>query len=150
MNKSGDSNIPRQPKNKIIWLKRFSLAFLLYWAVDFLALTWYSLKGVIQQEVFYVTTLCNTVAINVLVFFAIRNNKEFTQILLRNWNEKYKNSALSKSELKLYIERILNFMKEGKPYLDAELTLPKLANQLDINPYSVSQILNLELGKSFY
>jgi len=150
LDKSGDSNIPSQPKNKIIWLKRFSLAFLLYWAVDFLALIWYSLKGVIQQEVFYITMLCNTVAINVLVFFAIRNNKEFTQILLHNWNGKYKNSALSKSELKLYIERILNLMKEEKPYLDSELTLPRLANQLGINPHKVSQVLNLELGKSFY
>lgn len=150
LNKSVAFNTTNQPKNKIIWLKRFSLAFLLYWAVDFLALLWYSLKGVIQQEVFYVTTLCNTVAINVLVFFAIRNNKEFTQILLQNWNEKYRNSALSKNESQLYKERILNFMKEEKPYLDAELTLPKLANLLDINSHIVSQILNLELGRSFY
>ncbi len=140
----------RQVKTKVIWLQRFSLSFLIYWLIDLIALSWYSFQGSIHQEVFYVTTLCNTVFINVLVFFAIRNNKAFNQVLLNASFDTYRNSTLSKSDANRILGNIIEFMEKEKPYLDPELSLTKLSTSLDLSQNQVSQVLNSELKKSFY
>lgn len=143
-------NVSTKSKNKVQWLQKFSFVFLLYWLIDFMGLSWYSLIGAIHQEVFYVTMLCNTIFITAFVFFAVRNNKVFSQILLNNWNGKYRNSALSKDDSKVHLKMIMEFMNHDKPYLDPELSLPLLAEQLEMKPHQISQILNSELGESFY
>ncbi len=140
----------RQVRTKVIWLQRFSLAFLIYWLMDLIALSWYSFQGSIHQEVFYVTTLCNTLYINVLVFFAIKNNKAFNQVLLNASGETYRNSTLSKAESKKILDSIAEFMEKEQPYLDPELSLTKLANSLHLSQNLISQVLNSELQKSFY
>ena len=41
-------------------------------------------------------------------------------------------------------------MQEHKPYLNNELTLPMLAEQLEISTNNLSQILNEGFGENFY
>jgi AraC-like DNA-binding protein len=45
---------------------------------------------------------------------------------------------------------VLEYVKNNKPYLDAELTLDQLASQLSIRPRALSQTINEELGQNFY
>ncbi len=137
-------------KNKGVWLNRFGQLFLGYWAIDFMALVWFGFRGTVYQEVYYIIMLANTVLVNMLVFFAIRNNKVFNQILLNNWSDRYKNSQLSEADSKLHLQRIIEFMEKERAYLDAELSLPKLAKHLNMPSHQISQVLNLELEKSFY
>ena len=140
----------RQIKKKIQWLEKFGLVFLIYWIVDLISLLTYLFLGTIDINVLYVTILCSAVFINFLVFFAIRNNKEFGQVLLNNQDKKYKYSSLSKLETDDILQRIKNYMMEEKPYLDHELSLTKLAEHLDVSANQISQVLNLKIGKSFY
>lgn len=135
---------------KVLWLRRFSLLFLIYWTVDFVALCMYMFIGNMHVEVFYVTMLCSALFINALVFFAIKNNKDFSGVLLNSQAEKYRNSALNVAESKLYMQKIITFMTEKRPYLDAELSLGKFSQDLEISSHQISQVLNLEMGKSFY
>ncbi|MEP1095865.1 MAG: helix-turn-helix domain-containing protein [Cyclobacteriaceae bacterium] len=149
LKETGDEQ-KRQEQTKIRWLRRFSFIFLLYWLIDFLGMCWYTFLGRIHQEIFYVTMLCGTLFINVLVFFAIKNNKDFSAVLLNAGNKKYRNSLLKDSESKLYLQKISRYMEGEKPYLDTELSLTKLAQYLEISSHQVSQVLNLEMGKNFY
>jgi AraC-like DNA-binding protein len=41
-------------------------------------------------------------------------------------------------------------MKQHKPYLNPELSLQMLANQLDIPPHYLSQVINEQLGQNFF
>jgi YesN/AraC family two-component response regulator len=41
-------------------------------------------------------------------------------------------------------------MEDSKLYLQSELTLQELANQLDVPAYQVTQSINEGLGKNFY
>ncbi len=41
-------------------------------------------------------------------------------------------------------------MEAEKPYLDTELSPAKLAKSVGISSHQISQILNIEIGKSFY
>lgn len=140
----------RQAIRKTQWLSKFSLVFLVFWVVDFLALIIYLSFGAIHQEVFYISTLCSALFINVLVIFAIKNNKEFNQVLLNNKEAKYKNSTLSGTEYNEVLNKITNYMEGEKPYLDPELSLSKLAGYLNISTNQISQVLNLVVGKTFY
>jgi len=140
----------RQAIRKIQWLSKFSLVFLIFWIVDFIALIIYLFVGEIHPEVFYISTLCSALFINVLVFFAIKNNKEFNQILLNNKEAKYKNSTLSGTKYNEVLNKITDYMEGEKPYLDPELSLSKLAGYLNISTSQISQVLNLVVGKTFY
>jgi TolB-like protein/class 3 adenylate cyclase/AraC-like DNA-binding protein/lipoprotein NlpI len=63
--------------------------------------------------------------------------------------KKYKKSSLKLEDIKKYVLRLEQFMKEEKPYLLPDLTLRRLAKLTDIHPNQLSQLLNEQLGKNF-
>lgn len=62
---------------------------------------------------------------------------------------KKKKELLTKKETDDYTDRLLNHIKENKPYLDPELSLRSLAVQIDIHPNQLSWLLNENMGKNF-
>jgi AraC-like DNA-binding protein len=48
-----------------------------------------------------------------------------------------------------YIEQLNNHIEEKKPYLDPNLSLRTLAEQIGIHPNQLSWLLNESIGKSF-
>ncbi len=140
----------KQLRDKCHWLLKFGWLFFIYWALDFVAVCWHAVKGKIHPEVFYLTMLSTTLFINLLVFFAIRNNREFSKVLLNAMSEKYRNSSLTAADVFQFLRKITQYMESERPYLDSELSLTKLSDSIDIPSHQVSQVLNLELGKNFY
>ncbi len=62
---------------------------------------------------------------------------------------KYQNSSLTPSASRSLLDRVKEYVEEEKPYLDNELRLSGLAEQLDISIHHLSQVVNEQLGKSF-
>ena len=54
------------------------------------------------------------------------------------------------SKNKYLFDKIQQFMKKERPFLNSELSLQELAIQLDIPPYLLSQILNSEANQRFF
>ncbi|MFT5758640.1 MAG: AraC-like DNA-binding protein [Alteromonadaceae bacterium] len=75
-------------------------------------------------------------------------NKENEKIL--STSKKYLRSALSKEQSHRIAEKINAVMHEDKLYLDANLSLQKLANHLVISPNYISQTLNETLAINFF
>ncbi|WP_420601730.1 helix-turn-helix domain-containing protein [Flagellimonas sp.] len=142
--------LDRASANKLKWLRKFAVGFLIFWLVDFLALLWYFQKGYIDIRAYYLTMFCCALAINLLVFLAIKSNKAFTEVFLGITKVKYKSSKLVEADLKKHLSEIVSYMEAEKPYLDHELSLSKLSKDLNKPKYLISQVLNVELGKSFY
>jgi AraC-like DNA-binding protein len=63
---------------------------------------------------------------------------------------RYAKSPLSKEYTEYWKEKLLNVMENDRPYLDADLTLLKLAEQVGTSDKILSQIINCELGSTFY
>ncbi|MCG8330761.1 MAG: AraC family transcriptional regulator [Chitinophagales bacterium] len=63
---------------------------------------------------------------------------------------KYKNSGLKEAQAKEYLQQLLSHMSEKKPYLNGKLSLKDLAGFLDISANHLSQVINEQLGKSFF
>lgn len=64
--------------------------------------------------------------------------------------KKYEKSTLTPERAERYLKRLLNHMETEKPYVDGELTLPKLAERLSIPPQHLSQTINERLQQNFF
>jgi AraC-like DNA-binding protein len=65
-------------------------------------------------------------------------------------HKKYTKSSLSQSESERLSKVLLDLMKQDKPYLDSELSLPKLASSLNASTNHVSQVINERFSMKFF
>lgn len=63
---------------------------------------------------------------------------------------KYSNSGLDEAQKEKLLEDIIALMEEKKPYLNPDLTLAFVAEELDVYPRYVSQIINEKFEKNFH
>ena len=63
---------------------------------------------------------------------------------------KYSGSKLSDSEAKQYTEKLTDYMKSAKPYLNPDLSLPQLAADLNISSHYLSQVINEQFNLNFF
>ncbi|WP_229201880.1 helix-turn-helix domain-containing protein [Arsenicibacter rosenii] len=64
--------------------------------------------------------------------------------------KKYGKSALSEEVEDTLLNRLTQLLTTEQPYLDSDLTLPKLAQRLNTSPHHLSQVLNNRLQQSFF
>lgn len=64
--------------------------------------------------------------------------------------EKYRRSGLDKETSSVFLNELTQYMKANKPYLEGNLVLPQLAQQLGISANYLSQIINEQLKVNFY
>lgn len=63
---------------------------------------------------------------------------------------KYAGVLLKEPDAELYVSQIQHCMCHDKPYLDADLTLPQLATQLQIPSHLLSRVINEKFGLNFF
>ena len=62
----------------------------------------------------------------------------------------YERSGLSRAEAKRLEGRLRALMDGERPWKNSELTLADLAERLDTTPHKLSEVLNAEIGETFY
>lgn len=70
--------------------------------------------------------------------------------LLPEPKKKYEKSALSEELEDAVLAKLDQLLRTEKPYLESDLSLPKLAGRLNTSPHHLSQLLNDRLGQSFF
>ncbi len=91
-------------------------------------------------------------------YFGIKHENIFVNSHLSESDEtdwkfmlaKYKNSGMRVEIATELYEKLLKFMEEKKPYLNPRLSLPELAQQLDISSNQLSQIINQQAEVNFH
>jgi AraC-like DNA-binding protein len=63
---------------------------------------------------------------------------------------RYERSSLTPENAVLYKTRLLDLMERERSFLDPEITLPKLAQALEIPTAHLSRVINEHLGRNFY
>lgn len=63
---------------------------------------------------------------------------------------KYAGKFLKDDDIEQYVSKIRHFMAAEKPYLNADLSLPELANWLDIPSHHLSRVINEQFGANFF
>jgi AraC-like DNA-binding protein len=64
--------------------------------------------------------------------------------------EKYRRSGLDKETSRVFLNELTGHMEANKPYLEGDLVLPQLAQQLGISANCLSQVINEQLHVNFY
>ncbi len=67
-----------------------------------------------------------------------------------NGQSKYTRSGLKSQDAEKYLNILLKYMNEKKPYLDVDLTIHDLSGELNISRHYLTQIINEKLNKNFY
>jgi AraC-like DNA-binding protein len=63
---------------------------------------------------------------------------------------RYERSGLDDVEAQRLKKSLLAIMDSDRPWRDSELTLADLAARLDSTPHKLSEVLNSEIGQTFY
>ncbi|MBN1270956.1 MAG: AraC family transcriptional regulator [Candidatus Aminicenantes bacterium] len=64
--------------------------------------------------------------------------------------KKYKKTLLSEEQKEKYKNKLIDFMKSQKPYLNPSLSLSELAGMISLPAYQLSQVINSCFHKNFY
>ena len=63
---------------------------------------------------------------------------------------KYEKSGLKNKDARLYLDQLIKYMEEKKPYLDVDLSIHIVSEELEIPRHYLTQVINGMLGKNFY
>ncbi|MDR2627622.1 MAG: helix-turn-helix transcriptional regulator [Dysgonamonadaceae bacterium] len=74
-------------------------------------------------------------------------SEEYTQ---NKTTDAYHNYGLKQAEAQLLAEKLKEYMSSQKPYINPDLCLRDLAEQLNVYPHYVTQILNTLFNQNFY
>jgi AraC-like DNA-binding protein len=81
--------------------------------------------------------------INTIMFFLLMEPDVYYIIA------KYKNNKLSEPDKSVYLQKLNSYMESRKPFLNPDITLESLANEISVNPRILSQIINETYKKNF-
>ena len=81
--------------------------------------------------------------INTIMFFLLLKPDVYYIIA------KYKNNKLRADDKSEYIQKLQYYMESQKPFLNPDITLETLANEISVNPRTLSQIINETYKKNF-
>jgi len=129
-------------------------------AHTFVLIRWYLSNSLYQQYILNINILISISVLLITVFFVLKalyQPELFTGIninlkpLKTSIEEKNKETIIQKNELENEsLKKLTSFMKKEQPFLDFELTLQKLAFQIDIPERELSILINHHLGKHFF
>ncbi|MDX9805489.1 MAG: AraC family transcriptional regulator [bacterium] len=80
----------------------------------------------------------------------ITETEEEIKQISEELESKYASSSLNEEDMNFYKETLEKYMKSEKPYLDNELSIRKLAQQLEMQPHHLSQVINSGFDNNFY
>ena len=143
------------------WLKRITtLAFiaLLFWCVGF----WFSHLNIIPRNP--AAMALNIIMLIIIIFITAYYLINQPEIFKKNIEmehsiddseresvaEKYARQSIDESMQDDYLARLNNYMSDHKPYLEENITIKDLAEEIGIPAHHLSIVINNRLNKNFY
>ena len=139
------------------WLRKLVYTFGVIWTVLMIFAT---VHHVFQMFSWIFCTHGLTLSLSAFIiligYFGLKQKEIFIQY--PDWNAdyviepktKYTGVFLKETDAEKYVSKLKNFMTTEKPYLEADLSLPELANKLDIPSHHLSRVINEQFGVNFF
>ena len=144
------------------WLRNILIATGVIWVLYAVALV-FGGKGLVEN----VLNVVIVIVVYTLGYMGLRQPNIFTQreqaapvipveqdldnnLATETGRPKYHRSALDVDSSKLLLKELQELMATNRPYLDSKLTLAQLADQLNISPNYLSQVINQQTESNFF
>ncbi|RLA75562.1 MAG: hypothetical protein DRG11_01175 [Epsilonproteobacteria bacterium] len=129
---------------KLNWLKNLLILFAFVWTLAIIRF----FLGIEYVGHFILPPVALSGIIYFMTYYALIQSNIFkvSNII----NKKYKNSKLCDLDLEKNKHRLLKYLKKTKSYLDSNLTLQDLADELELSKQELSQTINTQLKQNFY
>ena len=135
------------------WLELVLYAFLLMWVLDFVHFGLRNTIGISGEFSGYLTFISiaiNFVFANLVIYKGLKQPPQFFNIEKDLPKTRNDSASISDDESNIYLEKLLNYMSNEKPYLTSTLTLKELAERLDLNPRILSRVINERKNQNFF
>lgn len=150
-------NFSTSEKIDLDWLRKLVLSFGAIWTIFIVFATIHHIFHLFSWD-FCTDGLFLSLSFFVILigYFGIKQREIFIQSPERKREyvtepkSKYSGVVLEDTEAEEYLGRLKTFMDEQKPYLDANLSLPDLADKLQMPSYLLSRIVNERLSINFF
>lgn len=139
------------------WLRKLVYSFGAVWTV---LMVFASLHHVFQLFSWIFCTdglfLSLSVFIILIGYFGLKQKEIFIHFpdqsseYITEPKTRYAGVLLNETDAENYVSKIKHFMQTEKPYLDANLALPHLANMLHIPSHILSRVINEKFGLNFF
>lgn len=138
-------------KDMSVWVD-YTIASFTGFTISFVTYEVLMLTNILKVEHDYIITLFSVFFIGIVsylvyVYPAIFNGKSIKETLPF---VKYKKTGLSTKESIELKEKLLNIMKQDRPYLNCDLRLIHLADLLEVPRHHASQIINEHFHTNFF
>lgn len=117
------------------------------WVVSMLVMTVIPELGVYANYIYQILFLFIVLLVFIISFHAINSPEILTHVAPA---VKYRQSSLSSTELIDIKTRLEYYFDTKKPYLESELTLTYVANEIQTNQAYLSRVINESYGKNFF
>jgi len=150
-------NFSSTEKRNLIWLRNL---------VVLLGITWCALVAIIFihhvlhlfNDDFCINGLFISLSVFILClgYFGLYQEVIFTSstVLQQAGNQKkhikYAGSSLKEEKIQKHLLALTEYMKSKKPFLNNQLTLYQLAEEVDILPHNLSRIINQQFHQNFF
>ncbi len=136
--------------NTLSWLRILILSMIiLYIVFMILELFNYVTESNFIRNATFIQTIPPVIYIFFFSYFS--NEQHIPEDTKTDYNqEKYKKSALDESSVEKIFTDLTIMMKERKLFLNPDLTLNDLAEQLGFTKHNVSQVINIKTESNFY
>jgi AraC-like DNA-binding protein len=153
---------------RLVWLRNITFIVLTGWAaflVENVLLVagwhspqWFGLSGILGTVCVYVMGYLGLTASG--VFSDPEVDASIREIAAKHENHvsantaqhsaRYEKSGLSAERAEDIMHQLLDVMENERPHSDSDLTLPRLAERLDVSPHNLSEVLNTRTGMNFF
>jgi len=140
-------------KLNLTWLLYVVGAFFVMWMIDFTNFIMINLELTnhdLRISLVFLSLIINFVFAILIFFKALQHPEIFAGTTETEKQQKYEQSRLTEEEKVEYLQKLREYFKEEKPYLNPELTITEVAHKLNVSVKYLSQVINESLGKNFY
>ncbi len=133
---------------KIEWLRKSAIGFA---GFTMSLVSYYVLVHTIDFNIMYdyAISLSMTLGIYAVGYVGYRYPEVLSGYPAQESTMKYARSNLTEEEATAYLQQILQYIEEEKPYLDCELRMETLAADLQMSKHHFSQVINEKLHLNF-
>jgi AraC-like DNA-binding protein len=134
-------------ERNIFYFKFLIYDFIIVWGINIVSM--YLPLGGSFNNILGILTVLNIFFIaNTMVFQGLKFPNLFHQE--PSAKLKYEKHPLTDEEKSEYVEKLIAYMKNEKPYLNPTFSLSDLADNIALPSYTLSQVLNLVMNQNFY